>query len=129
MDGAPSARFGLSLLGAFELTGPDGVVGLPSKKLAGLLAYLACTAPKPQSRERLAALLWGSHFDAQAKQNLRQALFRLRKMLGEDAFESDGEVVSIDPAVVGCDVSRFEALIREGGREALSAAVDLYRGG
>jgi hypothetical protein len=27
-----------SLLGGFELTGPNGVVDLPSKKLAGLLA-------------------------------------------------------------------------------------------
>lgn len=25
MDGAPFPRFGLSLLGGFELTGPDGV--------------------------------------------------------------------------------------------------------
>jgi hypothetical protein len=41
IDAAPG--FGLSLLGAFELTGPDRVVDLPSKKLAGLLAYLACT--------------------------------------------------------------------------------------
>lgn len=73
MDGAPTPRFGLALLGRFELTGPDGVVDLPSKKLAALLAYLACTAPQPQPRERLSALLWGSHFDAQAKQNLRQA--------------------------------------------------------
>ena len=98
MDGAPSPRFGLSLLGRFELTGPDGVVDLPSKKLAGLLAYLACTAPQPQPREKLSALLWGSHFDAQAKQNLRQALFRLRKVLGQDALESDGEVVSLNAA-------------------------------
>src|SRR6266700_6183259 len=65
MDGAPSSQFGLSLLGGFELTGPDGVVDLPSKKLAGLLAYLACTTPQPQSREKLSALLWGSYFDAQ----------------------------------------------------------------
>ena len=128
MDGAPSPRFGLSLLGRFELTGPDGVVDLPSKKLAGLLAYLACTAPQPQPRERLSALLWGSHFDAQAKQNLRQALFRLRKVLGQDALEGDGEVVSLNAAVVRCDVSRFEALVREGSRDALSAAADLYRG-
>ncbi len=78
MDGASSPIFHLSLLGGFELTGPLGVVDLPSKKLAGLLAYLACTAPRPQPREKLSALLWGSHFDAQAKQNLRQALFRLR---------------------------------------------------
>ena len=64
------------------------------QKLAGLLAYLACTAPQPQPREKLSALLWGSHFDAQAKQNMRQALYRLRKVLGEDALESDGEVVA-----------------------------------
>ena len=128
MDGAPSPQFGLSLLGGFELTGPDGVVDLPSGKLAGLLAYLACTAPKPQSRERLSALLWGSHLDAQAKHNLRQALSRLRRVLGQDALESDGEVVWLNTTAVRCDVSRFEALIRQGSREALSAAADLYRG-
>ncbi len=47
MDDVPLPRFKLSLLGRFELTGPDGPVDLPSKKLAGLLAYLACTAPEP----------------------------------------------------------------------------------
>ncbi|SHH44684.1 Predicted ATPase [Bradyrhizobium erythrophlei] len=127
MDSVPFPRFDLSLLGRFELTGPDGVVDLPSKKLAGLLAYLACTAPRPQPREKLAALLWGSHFDAQAKQNLRQALFRLRKVLGQDALESDGEVVSLNAAVIQCDVGRFEVLVREGSRDALGAAADLYR--
>jgi len=109
------------------LTGRDGVVELPSKKLAGLLAYLACNV-RPQSREKLTALLWGSHFEAQAKQNLRQALFRLRKVLGQNALESDGEVVSLNAASVSCDVRRFETLVREGSREALSAATDLYRG-
>lgn len=128
MAGAPSPRFGLSLLGNFELTGPDGVVVLPSKKLAGLLAYLACTAPQPQSREKLSTLLWGSYFDAQAKQNLRQALYRLRNALGQDALASDGDVVSINTGVVLCDVARFEALVHEGSRDGLRAAVDLYGG-
>lgn len=128
MDGGPFLRFGLSLLGRFELTGPDGVVDLPGKKLAALLAYLACTAPQPQSREKLSALLWGSHFDAQARQNLRQALFRLRRVLGQDALHGDGEFVSLNEAAILCDVGRFEALVREGSRDALSAAADLYRG-
>src|SRR4029079_13229856 len=122
MDGAPSPRCSVLLLGRFELTGPGGVVDLPSKKLAALLAYLACTAPQPQPRERLSALLWGSHFDAQAKQNLRQALSWLRKRLGPDALESDGEVVSLNAATIQCDVSRFEALVREGARPPSSAA-------
>jgi class 3 adenylate cyclase len=128
MDGEPSPRFSLALLGGFELTGPQGVVDLPSGKLAGLLAYLACTAPKPQPRERLSALLWGSHFDAQAKQNLRQALARLRKVLGPNALESDGEVAWLNPTTVLSDVGRFESLIREGGRDSLNAAADLYQG-
>jgi DNA-binding SARP family transcriptional activator len=95
MAGTPSPRFRLTLLGSFELTGPDGVVDLPGKKLAALLAYLACTVPQPQPREILSALLWGSHFDAQAKQNVRQALFRLRKVLGQGALQSDGEIVAM----------------------------------
>jgi DNA-binding SARP family transcriptional activator len=128
MADATSPRFSVSLLGRFELTGPGGVVDLPSKKLAALLAYLACTAPKPQRRETLSALLWGSHFDAQAKQNLRQALFRLRKVLGQDALAGDSEVVSLNPAVISSDVGRFAALVREGSRDALRAAADLYRG-
>src|SRR6266487_232855 len=128
MDRDPSRIFSLSLLGPFRLTGPDGVVDLPSKKLAGLLTYLACTSPRPQRRETLSTLLWGSHFDLQAKQNLRQALFRLRKVLGQDALAGDGEVVSLNPAAILSDVGRFEALVREGSRDALRAAAELYRG-
>ena len=113
---------------ASQLSGPDGPVDLPNKKLAGLLAYLACTAPEPQPREKLTALLWGSHFDAQAKQNLRQALFRLRKVLGQDALLSDGEEVSLAPPSSTATWSQFEALIRDGSRDALAEAADLYRG-
>src|SRR5215813_1797598 len=128
MEAASSPKFRLSLLGRFELSGPEGPIDLPNKKLAGLLAYLACTAPQPQPRERLSTLLWGSHFDAQAKQNLRQTLFRLRKVLGQDALEGDGEVVSLNRTAVSSDVGRFEALVREGSRDALHAAAELYRG-
>jgi len=124
----PSPRLSLLLLGRFDLSGPDGVIDLPSRKLAGLLTYLACTVPRPQRRETLSALLWGSHFDLQAKQNLRQALFRLRKVLGQDALEGDGEVVSLNPAAVASDVGRFEDLVRDGSRDALRAAAELYRG-
>jgi DNA-binding SARP family transcriptional activator len=128
MDSVAPPRFSLLLLGRLTLSGPDGVVDLPSNKLAGLLTYLACTSPRPQRRETLSTLLWGSHFELQAKQNLRQALFRLRKMLGHDALAGDGEIVSLNTAAIHCDVTRFEALLRDGSRDALSAAADLYRG-
>ena len=127
MDEVPLPKFRLSLLGRFELIGPDGSVELPNKKLAGLLAYLACTAPTPQSRDKLATLLWGSHFEAQARQNLRQALFRLRRMLGPDTLIGDGEEISLAPGTIDCDTARLETLVREGSRSSLAAAVDLYK--
>src|SRR5216683_5908938 len=91
------------------------------------LAYLACSAPEPQSREKLATLLWGSHFETQAQQNLRQALFRLRRALGHHALMSDGDDVWLAPGVIDCDVTRLEALSGEGSRASLAAAADLYQ--
>ncbi len=113
MEAVPTPRFQLSVLGRFELSGPDGPVD---------------PAPQVHSRDKLMTLLWGSHFDAQARQNLRQALTRLRRVVGEDALVSGGEWVSLQPGTVACDVVRFEALLSDGSRRALSDAVDLYRG-
>jgi class 3 adenylate cyclase/DNA-binding SARP family transcriptional activator len=121
------AKFKLAVLGRFALSGPDGPIELPNKKLAGLLAYLACTAPVPQSREKLATLLWGSHFETQAQQNLRQAIYRLRRTLGRDAFVSDEDEISLAPGVVDSDAARLEALSGEGSLASLTAAGDLYR--
>ena len=73
-------------------------------------------------------LLWGSHFDAQARQNLRQALTRLRRVLGDDALIGNSESVSLRPSVIACDVSRFEALLSDGNLDALKGAVSLYKG-
>src|SRR5262249_37155767 len=81
----------------------------------------------PQPREKLATLLWGSHFEAQAHQNLRQALYRLRRMLGEDALIANSETVWLAPGAFDCDVARFEALIRDGSRPSLAQPVDLYK--
>src|SRR5262245_37780823 len=119
MDIVPTPRFQLSLLGRFELSGPQGPIELTSKKLAALLTYLACSAPQLHSRDKLMTLLWGMHFDAQARQNLRQAFTRLRRALGEDVLVGSGESVSLLPGAVACDVARFEALLGEGSREAL----------
>jgi TolB-like protein/DNA-binding SARP family transcriptional activator len=123
----PAPTFQLALLGRFELAGPDGPIDLTSKKLAALLAFLACSAPGPHSRDQLMALLWGSHFEAQARQNLRQALTRLRRVLGEDKLVSTGETISLQAGAIGSDVAQFEALLSDGSRDALNAAVGLYR--
>ncbi|MBV8192700.1 MAG: AAA family ATPase [Alphaproteobacteria bacterium] len=125
--GKPLPKFSLKLLGRFELSGPHGPVELPNKKLAALLAFLACSGSKPQSREKLATLLWGSHFEAQARQNLRAALFRLRRALGSDALIGGGDEISLAREVVDSDVARLEALNGEGTCVSLAAAALLYQ--
>ena len=128
MGNLPSARFQLVLLGRFELSGPDGAISVTSRKVAALLAFLACTAPRLHARDRLMTMLWGSHFDAQARQNLRQALTRLRRILGDDALVTTGETVALKPGVVASDVARFETLLGAPNCAGLQEAVDLYGG-
>ena len=109
------------MLGRFELIGPDGrPIDLTRKKLAALPGLYGFPGPWPRQA--------GLHFDAQARQNLRQALFRLRRVLGEDALISSGESVSLQPGVIACDVPRFEALLAEGSRDALNEVVGCYKG-
>jgi DNA-binding SARP family transcriptional activator/TolB-like protein/Tfp pilus assembly protein PilF len=123
--GSLAPCFRLQALGPFSLVGEGGPVNLGSKKLCGLVAFLACAAG-PQRRERLMSLLWGSHFQLQAQQNLRKALFRLRRALGADVILSNDELVWLRPGAMTCDALNFENLIGVGSHESLCEAVDQY---
>jgi adenylate cyclase len=127
MSSEHTPRLNVLLFGRIELSGPNGPVGLTSRKLAALLAYLASTHPTPHSREKLMTLLWGTHFEAQARQNFRQALSGLRQILGKEVIVSRGDTVSLDSESISCDVPRFEMLVRQGDPGALSEALDLYK--
>jgi len=117
----------LKLFGSFEVAGPEGRVAFPSAKLSAFLAVLA-VAPKPVRRDELTQLLWGSYFDEQARQNFRQALTRIRKVIGAEAIVADDTTVALDPAQVSSDVKQFEASAARGGLDDLRAAVDLLAG-
>lgn len=95
--------FLLRTLGHPELSGPRGcrVDGLRRKDLA-LLAYLCVEGPRPHSRARLAALLWGESREACARHSLTQALGRIRKAAGEAALEVEREQARAT-GVVQCD--------------------------
>ena len=95
----------LTLLGSPALTvgGAPSGVPLGAKPLA-LLAYLALE-PGPQSRERLASLLWSEHPDAAARASLRQAVKQVRQAVGE-ALEVSRDALQLDSAV-DCDVRQF----------------------
>jgi TolB-like protein/two-component SAPR family response regulator len=123
----PGARLQLELLGGFRLKGPQGDIDLGAGKLCGLLAYLACTAPEPQPRDRLMTLFWGSHFEPQARQNLRQALSRLRRALGSGAISGNEEAVTLVQGAIACDATAFETSLQDGSPDALERSVVLYQ--
>src|SRR5262245_61124783 len=102
---ATEPRFRLRLFGQFRLAGPAGRIALGARKLPGLLAFLACAGAEPQQRDKVAALLWGAQPQPLARQNLRQALTALRRVLGEDAIVGGPDHVGIRPGLVETDVA------------------------
>ena len=119
--------FTLKLFGNFELAGPEGRVAFPSAKLSACLAYLALS-PRAVAREELTALLWGRHFEEQARQNFRQALARLRKAVGTDAIEADEHNLKLAAGAFESDAGQFFALVKSATLDDLRTAVGLAGG-
>ena len=76
----------LSLLGEQAIIDDRaGSVQVRSSRAVALVAFLAVRAGSPQSRQRIAGLLWPDSTDAQALTNLRRELHHLRQVLGDEA--------------------------------------------
>lgn len=69
------------LLGAFEIRAGGRLVDLPSRPAQSLFAYLILNAGSLHRRERLAGLLWPASTEESARNNLRQALWKIRAAL------------------------------------------------
>src|SRR5262245_21729008 len=101
----------LALLGGFELRGRAGeVLALPTKKSQALLAYLALHPDRPCSPETLAALLWGDTPDLQARHSLRQAMYHIRKTLGNSRPGAvlEGATLMLRRSAIEVDALTFE---------------------
>ncbi len=71
---------------------------LSSKKVMGLLAYLAMRPGHPVSRSHAAGLLWPDVPEEQARNNLRQALSQLRKVFreaGHDPIDASSRDITL----------------------------------
>ena len=106
---------------------PDARSIVAQPKRFALLVYLAVAKPRgPHRRDVLLALFWPDADQERGRSALRQSLYLLRQSLGTDALKSRGdEDIELDPAVVSCDVTRFEAAVADG---RFSDALDLYGG-
>lgn len=107
----------LTLAGAWE------TLLSPSKPLA-LVTYLALAPSRSASRDHLVDLLWADTDPDRARQTLRQTLWQLRRILGEDAIANAGDAVRLD---LPLEVDRDAFLQAIQDRESVTA-VSLYTG-
>jgi len=126
------ASIDLKLLGGFQVQLAHGVpVRVPTRKAQALLAYLALPCGLAHPRDKVTSLLWGGMREGQARRNLRQTLFTIRKALpvtAPDGLRLDAPDLSLVPAAFDVDVARFEGLLMQGTPHALAQAAALYRG-
>lgn len=121
----------LYLLGGFDFAGVGAVVPAFSRKARAMVAYLALHSGHSQSREKLAALLWGGNSETQARMNLRQAVSVVSKAMqasGGGRFLRDGDNIAFLLDGLDFDVARFEALAASTVPENLEQALLAYRG-
>src|SRR5215216_6959370 len=69
------------LLGTFEVKYKKKAVAITSRPAQSLFAYLILNAGTSYRREKLAGMLWPDSLEETARDNLRHALWRVRKAL------------------------------------------------
>lgn len=120
------APFLLRTLGTTELVG-SGPAGPRTERLLGagkplaLLAYCASARNRDHSRDLLASLLWPKAGSDRSRHNLRQALWRLRRAVGDALETRDDVVVRLDPSVATDREAFLDAVHRDDGEGALRA--------
>jgi DNA-binding SARP family transcriptional activator len=118
----------INLFGGFSATREEGkALSFSSKKAQALLAYLAVESDRPQSRERLASMLWADTGEERARHNLRQSVAKIRQALG-DIVASEGECLCLVANACITDVGEFESLAAADNADDLQHCLDLYQG-
>lgn len=120
----------IQMFGGFRGTFATGrSLVLPNRKDQALLAYLALHPEQPQSREKLANLLWSNYGSESARHSLRQALTSLRRaQVGEDVVVTARNQVIARANAIETDVARFLTLTSSPAHRLAESAVDLYAG-
>jgi WD40 repeat protein/DNA-binding SARP family transcriptional activator len=120
------------LLGQFRVQEDGVVVEIPSRPAQSLLAYLVLTAGTAHRREKLAGFFWPDSTEANARNNLRHALWRLRKALGagEGYLSADNLTIAFsEQADLWLDTAVLERRVRQDPSfDELQEAVSLYKG-
>jgi len=121
------------LLGAFEISRGDQLVVLPSRPAQSLFAYLLLNAGTSHRREKLAGMFWPDSLEETARDNLRHALWRVRKALESASalrfLHADDLTISFAATSdYWLDAAILETLPENALVDELTAALSEYRG-
>lgn len=94
------------------------------RRRLAVLALLALAPRRSLTRERIIAYLWPDHSPDNARRLLSEALYVLRRELGEDTISTAGDELTLSGAV-WCDVDEFVAAAARGDQQR---AADAYGG-
>lgn len=121
----------LRLFGDVELSCARGQEIVLPRKTRMLLAFLAMSEEQKFSRDKIAALLWETRSEEQARHSLRQCLFTLGRSLDDHdtpLILADRTQLSLNRGLLEVDVWQFERHVAAGSPADLEKAAALYRG-
>ena len=95
------------------------------RRRLAILALLARGGERGVAREKIIALLWPDHDEERARRTLNQALYALRRDLGDDEVITGQQTLLLDPARITADTILLEQALQEGRSEDAAA---LYTG-
>jgi WD40 repeat protein/DNA-binding SARP family transcriptional activator len=124
----------IRLLGQFDIRLDGKRIVIASRAGQSLLAYLALTAGTPHRREKLAGTLWPDSSEENARKNLRQELWRIRKAIpAQNLPEADDYLIADEytltfnrDADYWLDVSILEK--SDPDIQSLTSSLSLYQG-
>src|SRR5215216_2234145 len=121
------------MLGTFEVKYKNKAINIASRPAQSLFAYLILKVGTAHRREKLAGLLWPDSLEETARDNLRHALWRMRKAL-ETA--SSTRFLHADDVTIGfkqssdywLDAAELEKLSENASANELIAVLSKYQG-
>jgi predicted ATPase/DNA-binding SARP family transcriptional activator len=123
----------IRLLGTFDLRQAGKPVALSSRPAQSLFAYLILNAGTAHRREKLAGLLWPDSLEETARDNLRHALWRVRKALQSASsarfLRADDLTIGFEPSSeYWLDAAELEHLDENASADEMIAVLSKYQG-
>src|SRR5690242_17972973 len=120
------------LLGTFSVRHKNHQINIASRPAQSLFAYLILNAGTAHRREKLAGMLWPDSLEETARDNLRHALWRMRKALESASstrlLQADDVTISFkELSDYWLDAAELERLSDDGSADDLMAVLSNYQ--